>query len=200
MEITLAEINNMYLQLHVKLLSACEEIELCSDYYWCAAADERENLDKKPTLCVGSLEDDWAELIKILPRAFASLVDAQRFANILISIGEAMRQQNKLEATCVEGSVLRVSTQKLFDIFPYIIDAISLIAGDEINVGSDLYWTTLSNERENVLADPTLVFGSLKNDWSELEKLLHSQKAKVDDLDRFANVLIFISEAFFHKS
>ena len=204
MKITLIELRNVYLQLYKAVLSFFNEIEIVSDYYWCTAADERENLDKKPTLCLGSLVDDWAELKKITQREFATLVDVQRFANILISIGEIVQQKSNVEKTYkiskLENFALKISPEELVALYPYIEDAIFLIVQDKIDFPYDLYWTTLPNEREKTLADPKLSIGSLKNDWCQLQNILHNKEAIADDLNRFANVLISTSEIILRKS
>ncbi len=68
-----------------------KEIELHGDYYWCVVGRERESMEKVPDqLGVGSLLDDWIELQKIKSTKFVTVVDIERFANILISIAEAI--------------------------------------------------------------------------------------------------------------
>jgi hypothetical protein len=210
MKIALIDLRKVYQLLYEKILSFYRNVDLAADFYWCTAVDERENLKNRPTLCLGSLEDDWSELIKVPQREFASLVDVQRFANILISIGQVIQQKNisgftkpalqQEKLPSVDGIVLRISAKKLFDMYPYIEGAISLLAHDEINCDCDLYWTTLPDERETVDTDPELSTGSLKNDWRELENLLQHKEATCEDINRFANVLLFISEAVLRKS
>jgi hypothetical protein len=78
-------------------ISGFEQFELDGDYYWYVSADERENFEKKPKLCVGSLQDDLNELKKIVGTQQVSIVDLDRFANVFIAIGEAIsKSENPL--------------------------------------------------------------------------------------------------------
>ena len=66
------------------------------ELYWLIAPDEREDLTKEPKLCVGSLRDDLSKLKKLPSRQFATLVDIDRFANVLIALGEKMSSGNRI--------------------------------------------------------------------------------------------------------
>lgn len=210
MKITILELTKIYTIIKETIFSSFDIIEISSDYYWHISSDERENMNKKPELCAGSLNDDWQELKLIPQRGLASLVDVDRFANILISISEAILQKNSLVNKNIDlnnaplsaktNSSIKISIQEVNLIYPYIEKAILLIAGNEIELLHDAYWTTLPQERERILDNPTIDVGALNKDWQELQKMHKTKLATVTDITRFANILITTGEAVLHKS
>ena len=92
MKITSHELKKLYEKIaeeihHRKL----DTISFENDYYWAVSLDDRENLSKDPQLTVGSLRDDIEGLKDILSEdRVLSVVDINRFANILIVIGQKM--------------------------------------------------------------------------------------------------------------
>lgn len=70
-------------------IEGVQAVQLTGDSYWHVASDERENFAKIPDqFCVGSLIDDWNELQKAMNRKFATRVDMERLANIMIAMVE----------------------------------------------------------------------------------------------------------------
>ena len=66
------------------------------DWYWTVISSERENLDKKPELGVGSLWDDVTELNKVLNKKEPiTIVDFSRIANIIIAFEETIAKSGQ---------------------------------------------------------------------------------------------------------
>lgn len=105
MKVSLDELS-VILDLIIKELKieGHEEVELTGDYYWYVAGDDRKDfITDKPKLCVGSLVDDWTEITNAIDRKFATVVDMERLANIMIDMAAELTKPNsdkeeKLEA------------------------------------------------------------------------------------------------------
>ena len=66
---------------------------------------------------------------------------------------------------------------------------------DKIELNNDLYWNTLSDDRENMNKEPKIGVGSLVDDIESLNKILSNENPlTIIDFERIANVLIAIQE------
>ena len=74
-----------------------------------------------------------------------------------------------------------------------------MISDNAIDLPNDPYWTTLPSQREKILENPIVSIGYLSKDWHELQKLSQKKLATIDDINRFANILIAIGEAVLQK-
>jgi len=73
------------------------------------------------------------------------------------------------------------------------------ISAVELN---DYYWSVAAEERENVTVpdEPSLVVGSLVDDWESILKMINGQNPpSIVDFERLGNVLISIGEAIHHS-
>lgn len=95
MKISIKELSTIYTYIEKWMLKfSDDEVELPNALYWSITSDKRENILKTPTLCIGSLVDDWQELQKLSQRDFATIADVDRLANVLIALGEAILRQD----------------------------------------------------------------------------------------------------------
>jgi len=95
MNISSKDLQKIYKDIIQKLiLSGQEEIFLNTDYYWVIPDNEREYTQKEPVINnIGSLEDDWLELQKILKRDFTTALDLERFAHLLLAIAAKLKKE-----------------------------------------------------------------------------------------------------------
>jgi hypothetical protein len=63
------------------------------DYYWVVQPPEWTDLQHKPSLCVGSLIDDWAELQRVLKEDIVTTVDFNRLGAVLRAVSERLGRQ-----------------------------------------------------------------------------------------------------------
>ncbi|WP_309896343.1 hypothetical protein [Archangium sp.] len=63
------------------------------DYYWVVQPPEWTDFHKEPSLCVGSLIDDWAELQRVLKEDIVTTVDFNRLGAVLRAISERLGRQ-----------------------------------------------------------------------------------------------------------
>ncbi|WP_143177352.1 hypothetical protein [Cystobacter ferrugineus] len=63
------------------------------DYYWVVEPPEWTDFQKEPSLCVGSLIDDWAELQRVLKEDIATTVDFNRLGAVLRAVSERLGRQ-----------------------------------------------------------------------------------------------------------
>jgi len=67
---------------------------------------------------------------------------------------------------------------------------------DIINLDHDFYWNIGSDERLDLTKDSSIMVGSLRDDFQSLQLLLERKHAaSVIDLERFGNLLIYMSES-----
>lgn len=65
---------------------------------------------------------------------------------------------------------------------------------EEIDIESDNYWVITSSEREDFSVTPIISVGSIVDDMESLDKVLKGLNPPTTvDIDRFANVLLSIS-------
>ncbi len=91
----LKEIISILLKQFIK--SGIKEVELNSDYYWMISPNERENFtgENPPEPSVGSIIDDIEHLKKLIAgNSLPTLVDIDRFANVLIAISESISKSD----------------------------------------------------------------------------------------------------------
>ena len=63
------------------------------DYYWVVEPPEWTEFQKEPSLCVGSLIDDWAELQRVLEGGIVTTVDFNRLGAMLRAVSERLGRQ-----------------------------------------------------------------------------------------------------------
>lgn len=63
------------------------------DYYWVVEPPDWTDFQKEPSLCVGSLIDDWAELQRVLKEDIATTVDFNRLGAVLRTVSERLGRQ-----------------------------------------------------------------------------------------------------------
>ncbi|WP_257463601.1 hypothetical protein [Archangium lipolyticum] len=63
------------------------------DYYWVVEPPEWTDFQKEPSLCVGSLIDDWAELQRVLEGGIVTTVDFNRLGAMLRAVSERLGRQ-----------------------------------------------------------------------------------------------------------
>lgn len=62
------------------------------DYYWVVEPPEWTDLQHDPSLCVGSLVDDWAELQRVVEGGIVTTVDFNRLGAMLRAVSERLGQ------------------------------------------------------------------------------------------------------------
>jgi hypothetical protein len=89
-----------------------------------------------------------------------------------------------------------------------MITAIHMLVNKAKNQGiskvelNDYYWLVAADERENVTSPekPSLVVGSLVDDWESILKMINGQyPPTIVDFERLGNILIAIGEAIHHS-
>ncbi len=63
------------------------------DYYWVVQPPEWTDFQHEPSLCVGSLIDDWAELQRVLKEDIVTTVDFNRLGAVLRAVSERLGRQ-----------------------------------------------------------------------------------------------------------
>jgi hypothetical protein len=63
------------------------------DYYWVVEPPAWADFQKEPSLCVGSLVDDWAELQRVLKEDIVTTVDFNRLGAVLRAVSERLGRQ-----------------------------------------------------------------------------------------------------------
>jgi hypothetical protein len=63
------------------------------DYYWVVEPPAWTDFQKEPSLCVGSLIDDWAELQRVLGGGIVTTVDFNRLGAVLRAVSERLGRQ-----------------------------------------------------------------------------------------------------------
>jgi hypothetical protein len=73
-----------------------QEIQLDTDNYWIITSDNREDFStNSPEVSVGSLQDDWEQLVKILSGEHPPTpVDFDRIASIFVAVGESISKSD----------------------------------------------------------------------------------------------------------
>jgi hypothetical protein len=97
-EIKLKELEVMFAYLF-KRAHACniDHINLDHDFYWNIGSDERLDLTKDSSIMVGSLRDDFQSLQLLLERKHAaSVIDLERFGNLLIYMSESILKSEQI--------------------------------------------------------------------------------------------------------
>ena len=93
MIITVKELDEVFKHIIDRLTySGIKKLEIDSDYYWVIFSEEREDFTKEQKPCIGSISDDWEELIKHIRNNELTTLDIDRFANVLIAFKEQMNK------------------------------------------------------------------------------------------------------------
>jgi len=80
--------------------------------------------------------------------------------------------------------------------FAYLFKRAHACNIDHINLDHDFYWNIGSDERLDLTKDSSIMVGSLRDDFQSLQLLLERKHAaSVIDLERFGNLLIYMSES-----
>ncbi|MFC1854754.1 hypothetical protein ACFLY6_02715 [Candidatus Dependentiae bacterium] len=116
------------------------------DYYWSVGFDCIEDFaSEDPKICIGSLYDDWEELLNVLTcnRGF-SITDFERFGEILYFIGHIVdsRPNFKVSDRCSEKSLIGFSDlKKLLDVFVESMRRSDILEVDFEKIGLERYWS-----------------------------------------------------------
>ena len=79
-------------------MSNIKEIDIPIDYYWSVGFDDAYNMNKEiPDLIVGSFEDDWQNLKKIIEtKNTPTIVDIERLGNVIKILGDSIHKSDKI--------------------------------------------------------------------------------------------------------
>jgi len=93
MKVTLAEAYDLLKVIIEKSgFNMSDEIEINYDYYWNLDVSEMFDFEKKPEVMVGSLYDDHDWLKRIATDDFATILDFERFAHLLLGMTHSIRE------------------------------------------------------------------------------------------------------------
>jgi len=99
---------------------------------------------------------------------------------------------------------MKININKLDAIYNYLDKHLLSIGDTQLKLSSNDYWTMSDKDREKPsnlekegLPDPSLYKGSLREDWKLLNKAFTENNITVDDIERFANIILSVKNQIF---
>lgn len=197
MKIKLDDLNTILTKLIEKIKNeGFFEIKIIDSWYWHICNDSMlENKDIESNLGIGSFKDDFEGLKRLIANDYASFVDFDRFAFIIISI--ELKISGHIEQINKDSHpiIAEIKLKELSKILIQLIKAAKILGFEEVELMQDSYKKICIQSLTDITKDPEICTGSLVNDFTILNKILHNkEKVSLYDFERFAYLLIAVKK------
>jgi hypothetical protein len=188
--LALARLIEWYRQLGIDVLTIDD-----MDRYRVVRSPEWTEFHQEPKLSVGSLLEDWAGLQRALEGGTPSAVDFERLGTVLRVISDRILEPSTPEPGERQTGRIDIEMRQLLLLLSMLVEHFHQASVDALDIDDmDYYWVVQPPQWTDFQNEPSLLVGSLIDDWAELQRVLKEDIVTSVDFNRLGAVLRAVSE------
>lgn len=165
------------------------------DHYWVVRSPEWTEFHQEPKLSVGSLQEDWAGVQRVLQGGTPTEVDFERLGAALRVVSDRILEPSTANPGASDAVRIDIHLRQLPLLLTRLVEHFQQAGVSALEIDDmDYYWVVEPPEWTDFQKEPSLCVGSLIDDWAELQRVLEGDIVTTVDFNRLGAVLRAVSE------